>query len=340
MTTGQKKQPVKRRKATPRKRLGRTTRKLKPRNFASVALWIAFGLSAVMLAMAGNVWWVSHSSLRTGGIGASIAAIAENFAPETAGDLISFMATRPMDLPPIQNRKARVPRIAITALPADLATLPTPQMRKVVFLQTMIPLALMVNEELILIRVRILALEKRHLAGLSLSTAQRNWLASTAARFGASWKQDKQSPTKLFPELLKRADAVPVSLILGQASIESGWGTARVAIEGNAIFGQRIWAREDAVDASNGTTTLYRAYPNLHESTRAYVMNLNRHPAYAPFRQRRGELRATGRELDSAILAGGLLKYSERGQAYIDQVRTVIAANRLTDFDKARLVNH
>ena len=33
-------------------------------------------------------------------------------------------------------------------------------------------------------------------------------------------------------------DVIPVSIALAQAAKESGWGTSRFALEGNAIFGQ------------------------------------------------------------------------------------------------------
>ena len=45
--------------------------------------------------------------------------------------------------------------------------------------------------------------------------------------------------------LLKvRMDIVPVSLAIAQAAKESGWGTSRFAIEGNALFGQWTWSGE------------------------------------------------------------------------------------------------
>ena len=42
-------------------------------------------------------------------------------------------------------------------------------------------------------------------------------------------------------KLLQKVDKIPVSLALAQAAIESGWGTSRFAIEGNALYGQYIW---------------------------------------------------------------------------------------------------
>ena len=39
-------------------------------------------------------------------------------------------------------------------------------------------------------------------------------------------------------------DTIPVSLALAQAANESGWGTSRFALEGNALFGQWTWSKK------------------------------------------------------------------------------------------------
>ncbi len=42
----------------------------------------------------------------------------------------------------------------------------------------------------------------------------------------------------LFKKLKQRINIIPISLALGQAIIESGWGQSRFALEGNALYGQ------------------------------------------------------------------------------------------------------
>ena len=41
--------------------------------------------------------------------------------------------------------------------------------------------------------------------------------------------------------LTRRVDIVPPSLAIAQAAEETGWGTSRFALEGNALFGQRTF---------------------------------------------------------------------------------------------------
>ena len=49
----------------------------------------------------------------------------------------------------------------------------------------------------------------------------------------------------------------------------------------------------------------------------------------------RAELRASGKPVDSLALAGGLKKYSERGQAYVDTLKGIIKSNSLDIADNA-----
>ena len=41
-----------------------------------------------------------------------------------------------------------------------------------------------------------------------------------------------------------RMDIIPVSIALAQAANETGWGTSRFALEGNALFGQWTWSKK------------------------------------------------------------------------------------------------
>jgi Bax protein len=73
---------------------------------------------------------------------------------------------------------------------------------------------------------------------------------------------------------------------------------------------------------------------------RAYARNLNTHAAYRDFRTERAKLRTkTGESasLEGGKLVGALVPYSERGEPYLDDIRTVIRNNRLEQFDRSHL---
>ena len=46
---------------------------------------------------------------------------------------------------------------------------------------------------------------------------------------------------------MNKINSIPISLILAQSIIESGWGASRFAQEGNALFGQWTWKDNDGI---------------------------------------------------------------------------------------------
>jgi Bax protein len=144
-----------------------------------------------------------------------------------------------------------------------------------------------------------------------------------------------------FDRLRERVDAVPPSLALAQAAIESGWGGSRFAQSGNALFGQWTWKGQGIVPSRRnaGASHKIKSFGHLMEAVWGYVNNLNSHRAYRGLRERRLALSAAGRRLSGAELAGALAQYSERGDAYIGDLLSIIRQNGLEAFDSASLEN-
>ena len=137
-------------------------------------------------------------------------------------------------------------------------------------------------------------------------------------------------------ELKKRIDIVPISLAIAQAAIESGWGTSRFALEGNAYFGQKvIGVKVNGIRPTDSKNPLIkvRTFKNLDDSVKAYLNNLNTHFAYKNFRKSRNELRSFGKTLEGRVLVNQLKQYSELGNEYIYNVKKIIKTNNLSKFD-------
>ena len=141
-------------------------------------------------------------------------------------------------------------------------------------------------------------------------------------------------------ELLNKINIIPISLILAQSIIESGWGASRFAQEGNALFGQWTWSgdglKPEQADENEGHKVM--KFNILQASVRAYQRNLNTHKTYREFRLARAQLRDEDKELDSIILSKYLDKYAETGQEYVKILRKIIEQNNLKDFDNAKLL--
>ena len=135
-------------------------------------------------------------------------------------------------------------------------------------------------------------------------------------------------------------DEVPVSMAIAQAAKETGWGTSRFALEGNALFGQWTWSGEGIkpAGAEDDTTHKVMKFKVLQASVKAYQRNLNTHSSYREFRSARAELRDNGKNLDSLVLSKHLDKYAETGKEYVKILQQIIRQNKLTDFDDAKLL--
>jgi uncharacterized FlgJ-related protein len=140
--------------------------------------------------------------------------------------------------------------------------------------------------------------------------------------------------------MLYRFDVIPPGLVLGQAAYESGYGTSRFAVEGNALFGEWTYGGAGMTPSQQRKELgdhRIAAFDWPFDSVRSYFINLSAHPAYEPLRRLRADLRAKGKPLDSLALADGLVKYSERGQDYVDELKGIIRVNKLDVADHAKL---
>ena len=136
--------------------------------------------------------------------------------------------------------------------------------------------------------------------------------------------------------LLRRVDIVPPSLALAQAAKESAWGTSNFSLQGYNYFGQ--WCFEKGC----GIVPARRDAHKKHEvavfdspemSVVSYIHNLNSFYTYKPLRDIRAELNAAQAPVTGIALADGLEKYSERGDVYIKEIRSMILNNNLIKYD-------
>lgn len=218
--------------------------------------------------------------------------------------------------------------------------------KKEVFYRFLLPLILHANEMVMDRRARLEAMAEQLHGGVALAPDDLAWLADVARLLriahsdgSASLGDSPAEVIKVINEALYKLDEVPAGLALGQAAYESGYGTSRFAAEGNALFGQWTFGGEGLVPAKQrGELGDHRiaAFDWPFDSVRGYFINLSSHPAYEPFRKLRAEQRRLGQPLDSVALANGLIRYSERGQQYVDTLQGIIRFNNLSIADTAR----
>jgi Bax protein len=107
---------------------------------------------------------------------------------------------------------------------------------------------------------------------------------------------------------------VPYEMIIGQAALESGWGTSRFATEGNNLFGIRTWTETVPHILPSGIKKWpgwgVRVFASKCDSVKEYIRILNEHPAYKEFRETRQSMIDKNQQLDSIVLIRTLDKFS------------------------------
>ncbi len=220
-----------------------------------------------------------------------------------------------------------VPRIAIDPLPADYQDDMEVSRKKALFFRAMLPLALAENGEI---------RNQRAFVKRMQSAAGATPDPGAEARLRLLFGQYRVEMTADLPasidRLLQRMDEIPPALLLAQAANESAWGTSRFARQANNLFGQWTWRDGEGIiplERPEGETYAVRKFPSLRASVRDYIHNLNIGHAYEGLRALRSHMRQTGQSLDAMQLAAGLTRYSERGEAYVEEIRRIIRGNLL-----------
>ena len=250
----------------------------------------------------------------------------------TVGSLSETFTTLDYNFGVIREGGAAVPRLFVSVMPQDMIRVRAPGLRKAIFFKTVLPLVLRANDEILKNRQRLLKLITQKIKLGKLMAPDRLWLTAIAERYNTSHDN--------LTELVRRVDTVPPSLALAQAAEESGWGTSRFVLEGNALFGQWTYATENSLVPAKrnpGRKHRVKAFAKLIDAVRAYMRNLNTHRAYRPLRLERQVMRQQGVGLSGLKLAKTLAPYSERGQQYVRSIQAIILTNKLDSLDNARL---
>jgi len=146
-------------------------------------------------------------------------------------------------------------------------------------------------------------------------------------------KLKKKYKVKGIPCLLKRLHTHPVSIVIAQAALETGWGSSRFYREANNIFG--IWSfnknepRMAAGVKREGVKTIYvKKYKNLEASIEGYYNMMAKGRAYKQFRNAR-------LKTDNPFeIIPFLDHYSELRHEYVKRLYFVIKSNKFYLLDE------
>ena len=293
-----------------------------------VLVWLAW--NAPLRANASDAF-DRHYSVDTAPIALPLKARgnqAENAADvipiRTTDDLKRAYGRYGLSLSAVVSGRRYPPAVLFEQLPRDLPNIDRVDRYQRDFFATILPAVRSVNAAILKQRRRI----ERYLHEERNAEPVPDWLADLARHYGSE-------PNAA--ALLERVDVIPPSLALAQAALESGWGTSRFARKGNAVFGEHTLNADDGLKPRKRAAddpVHVETFPSLLDSVVSYAMVLNAGAAYSGFRAVRTRQRREKGWLDGAELAGELAAYSERGAAYIADLRETITANRLERLDR------
>ena len=218
--------------------------------------------------------------------------------------------------------------VIISLLPNEIKKIENTKKRKNLFIQIVLPLILEENNRIRVDRRKLFSILNKNIN----SNLEKRWINKKFKQYGVVNKD--------LSTLKIRMDMVPVSLAIAQSAKETGWGTSRFALEGNALFGQWTWEGEGIKPSGADTNSTHKVmkFKVLKASVRAYIRNLNTHRSYKSFRRERAEQRDNFEKFNSLELANHLDKYAETGKEYVKILKQIIKQNSLTDFDDAKIL--
>ena len=250
-----------------------------------------------------------------------------NLVRYTTSEIDSLFKEVNYNLKDVRDTKLVKP-IDIGLLPNEIKNIENTKKRKEMFIKIVLPLIVKENNKIRIDRKRLFVILNKN----SNTDIEKKWLEKKYKQYGV--RKNDLSTLKI------RMDEIPVSLAIAQAAKETGWGTSRFALKGNALFGQWTWSGEGLKpeNAEEGKDHKVMKFHSLRLSVRAYLRNLNTHSSYKNLRKARTELRNQNKPLNSLILSRHLDKYAETGSQYIEVLQKIIEQNNLKDFDEARLL--
>lgn len=210
----------------------------------------------------------------------------------------------------------------------DMRSVKDVHTKKEMFFSFLLPLVEQENDRLHTVRQRLIFIQDHMRWHRPLNEDDQVWLALVSQEF--KLELDNPSHPDFWRGLLMRVDEVPENLVLVQAANESAWGTSRFAREGNNLFGQWCFYPDCGLVPRNrpdGATYQVAQFSSVGESVRSYMHNLNTGRSYVLLRDVRARMRDENQEPDASEMAAGLISYSERGLAYVEEIRSMIRHN-------------
>ncbi len=231
------------------------------------------------------------------------------------------------------------PPLFLDNMPTDFASVTDKDLRNKLFIQILAPLALYVNEKILLERVPLMEMKQKLQNDGSLTKEERQKLEAAAVKYDIFTRmQGTDREHILLDELLRRVDGVPPSILIAVAAAESNWGTAREVALGNALYKQKVWYTDEGIKPLDDTDDSYRIkiYPTLLAAMEEYALKINSDINFKSFRDVRYYRRYYSSPLRGNAMVHNLVLGSPL-ENYAGLISYTITFYDLVNIDEAKL---
>jgi len=231
-------------------------------------------------------------------------------------------------------RSPIVPRIFMKSMPQEVKKLEG-KARIALFVQTVLPLVLLENEKILEEREKALEVASKK----EWDDQDLVFIKETAYKYRIIKKKedpstfDEKKKQRIKWKFDHKIRPIPPPIALGQAALESGWGTSRFVRLGNNIFGHVSYDPSKGIKPLrwSGKSRHIKIFDTLSESIAVYMLNLNRNRAYYSFRQFRRYNPG-----DYLKMAEGFVKYSRIKEEYTGRLQLIIKRFGFYRYGKAK----
>lgn len=192
--------------------------------------------------------------------------------------------------------------------------------RKSIFINYMLPAIVIERDRLLDLLRHVEFVENRMVNKLPIRHDDLIFFKEMMEKYDAASIKDLKM--RLYPQ--------PVSLILAQAVLESGWGTSNVFSKAHNPFGIMSFASDEPrmrfVNPESKTEVFVRSYSDVFQSVEHYFFFTAKLSSYEKFRKKRWE-RGTSFELVK------LMKSYHKSNEYTELIESIIRTNDFGKYD-------
>ncbi|MDC0534942.1 glucosaminidase domain-containing protein [Francisellaceae bacterium] len=212
----------------------------------------------------------------------------------------------------------------------DFKKIPAGQQRVAAFIDYMSPKIKYVNKQVCQQRKKILNILNQVENKQTINVIDQEFIKQSVSEYKLNFSTLSEANLSA---LLNRVNIIPISIVLSQAAVESGWGTSRFARVANNYFGEHCFKKGCGIAANKDSNVEVSKFKSVIEGIESYYLMLNRRTVFESFRKVRQSELSKNQSYNIQKLVNTLTIYSGIGDKYPKILLQIIQKYNLAKFD-------